>query len=97
MRRRSWCRGSARLVPNAWLSDCRRLARKPLSESHTGHSERSADRGAGDPVDREGALDIGPLYRAVGASALDSLGIEQYSRCPSVDVGITDPDPETVG
>jgi hypothetical protein len=42
-------------------------------------------------------LDIGPLDRAVSASTLDSLGIEEYSLCSAIGVGIADPDSEAVG
>src|SRR5664280_3142314 len=98
-RRRWWWRGSARPVLSSWSSDWVRLARKPLLASSTGRSEaeRSADGGAGDPVDREGVLDIGPFDRAVGAPTLDPLGIEEYSLCSAVCVGITDPYPDAVG
>src|SRR5664279_3388653 len=93
MRRLSSWRVSARSALNAWLSDCRRLVQKPLSESPTGPSERSADRGASDSVDRESVLDVGALDRAVCASTLDSFGIEKYSLCSAVGIGVTDPDP----
>ena len=60
-------------------------------------AERSTDCGAGDPVYREDVLDIGSLDGTVGASTLDSLGIEEYSLCSAIGIGITDPDPEAVG
>src|ERR1017187_1876660 len=96
MSRWSWCRVSARPVPNAWSSGCRRLVQKLLSESPTGPSERSAGCGAGDSVDREGVLNIGALNGTVCSPTLDSLGIEQYSLCSAIGVGVTYPDSEAV-
>ena len=41
-------------------------------------------------------LDLEALDRAEGASAFDSLGVEQYSLGPAIGVGIADPHPLAV-